>query len=1018
MDKIIGFFVKQKKLALVFTSSIIFIGFIVSFAVQRDRFPDVELDIMIVSANHYGASPKDIELTITNPIEKELKNVQGIDYYTSVSREGSMRITVNLDPDVKNINKARQDVKDAVNRVRDLPSDLKNLPIAKDAEITRNIIQINLVDNKTDYDTMRFIVNNLEKQLSQIPGVSSINKSGYLEPEVKIYLSKEKLNKYKISLYDVLSKIKARNIRYTAGHNESLNDERNFVVLAKFLKPESVGEVVLLSSYDGPKVKLKDVANIYLDSEEETYITRVNGKKGFVLRVKKQDSADIITLVENIKTKITELKKDLPSSLDIFYTDDASFHVKNRLDIVTNNGIIGLILILIVLGSFLSIRSAFWVAVSLPVVIFGLVILLQISGETINLISLAAVILVLGLVVDDSIIIAESINYYQQRIPDKHEASIKGFIRVISPVVITMLTTVLVFSSMFLMTGIMGKFIYVMPVVVIFALIISFFEIFIALPAHLTSNKVVKERAWFLYFENWFEKISHTLLRFRYLVIVFFILIFVFSLWVASSMKFSLFPEVGADKINTRLEVAVGSSLQYTEQKVIELEQVIFNIVGENLDSVSSEIGKRFNHIARLEISLIPAASRKLSGRDIQNKLEQAIKKIDGAKIRFYTKKPGPRVGKDIEIYLVSEDDEQRKQASNKLVNILTSIDGFNGLDRDDELGKKRIVINLDFDAIAEYDLNINTINNYIRASLNGIEADVIRLGSDDVPLQVYLSDNNKLKADISKLKIPNKSKLLIPITQFAKLEYITGESDYNHYNGDRSITITGSVDDTKNSAGSIIEEALAQLNLATNYPKVRYILGGGSDETIKSIQSFIKAFLLSVIGIFLLLMLLFNSYTQPLMVIFSIPLAIVGVIFAFYLHNQPISFFTMLGSLALVGVVVNDALILISHLNFLQKQQNRVENLTTRIKWIAKGARDRLRAVILTTLTTLAGVLPLSYGIGGTDFLLQPMALALGYGLLFGTVMTLIFMPALYLINLEIVEWFQNIFNRKTVND
>ncbi len=1016
MDNIINFFVRQKKLALIFTVSIIFIGLIVSFSIQRDSFPDVELDVMVVSASYYGASPEDVELGITNPIEKELKNVNGIDYYTSTSKEGLMSIVINLDPDVKNIAKVQQDIKDAVNRVRDFPSDLKNLPIAKDADVVRSILQINLVDNKANYETMRFIVNSLEKELSEIQGVSSISKSGYLEPEVKIYIDKDKLSKYKISLDDVLSKIKSRNIRYTAGHNESLNDERNFVVLAKFQKPAEVGEVMLLSSYDGPKVKLKDVAKISLGNEEETYITRVNGKKGFVLRIKKQDNADIITVVNAIKSKIVELKKDLPPSLDIFYTDDASFYVSNRLNIVTNNGIIGLVLILIVLGVFLSIKSAFWVALSLPVVIFGLVILLQISGETINLISLAGVILVLGLVVDDSIIIAESINYYQQKIPDKYRASSKGLIMVISPVVITMLTTALAFSSMFLMTGIMGKFIYVMPVVVIFALIISFFEIFIALPAHLTTNnnKVAKKKAWFVAFENWFEKISHILLRFRYLIVVFFILIFISSIWLASNMKFSLFPEVGADKINARLEVALGSSLEYTEKKVLELEQIIFDTVADNLDSLSSEIGKHFNHIARLEISLTPASSRKLSGRDIQNKLEQAVKNINDVEIRFYTKKPGPPVGKDVEISLISEDNQQRKQASDKLANILANIDGFNGLDRDDDVGKKRIVVKLDFAAIAKYNLSINTVNNYIKASLNGIEADIIRLGSDDVPFKVYLSDNNKLTANISNLKVPNKNKLLIPITQFAKLKYIAGESDYNHYNGDRSTTITGNIDDTKDSINSVIKTALAKLNLVKNYPKVKYILGGGADESKESVQSFIKAFLLSVVGIFLLLMLLFNSYTQPFMVIFSIPLAVVGVIFAFYLHNQPISFFTMLGSLALVGVVVNDALILINHLNFLQKKHDTIKNLATRIEWIAEGAKNRLRAVILTTLTTLAGVLPLSYGIGGIDFLLQPMALALGYGLLFATVMTLVLMPALYLINLEIVEWFEAIFNKK----
>ena len=1002
MDNLINFFVKQKKLAIVFTLSIIVVGVIASFGIQRDQFPIVDLEQMRISASYPGNSPEDIEINITNPIEDELKTVSDIKKYESVSREGSMYITVSIEPDVDDIQKVKQAVKDAVNRVKGLPSDLKSLPRVRDIQPTHGtVLQINLLDKTLSYDQMRQWINYLEKELTLVTGVARVTKSGYLAQEVSIYLNPSQLNRYKISITQVLKAIKDRNTRYTIGRNDSKIDERNLVVLSKFDTLEAVNDVVILSSFDGPQIRLKDIARIVIKNEEEQSITRVNGKKGFILRVKKQNSADIIKTVDLVKNHLNQLKKNLPPNLEIFYTDDASFYVRNRLTIVSNNGLIGLALILLVLSIFLSFRTAFWVAISLPVVIFGMVILLKIFGQTINLVSLAAVILVLGLVVDDSIIVAESIHHYRQKISNKYQATLLGFKRVINPILTTILTTVLAFSSMFLMTGTLGKFIYIMPVVVIFALIISLFEIVVALPAHLTNTKMGKERIWFRHFEHFFEKMSYGFLRFRYGVVLVFIAIFVSSIWLGSQMKFALFPEIGTDKLNAKIELSPGSSLAKTQEQTKKLEQIITQVVGQDLDSLSSEIGRRFRHIARLEISLIPAAQRVRSGRDIYNELVKvSAKELRGVgKIRFFIRKPGPPIGRDVQINLVSSNDEQRLAASNQLAKILQGLDGFSALDRDDELGKGRVEVILNYQEIGKLGLDLPVIKQYLQSSLNGLEASTFRNGQDDVAFQVYL-DNHK---NIEQLKIPNKRNMLIPIKQFASVKKIKGESDYNHYNGDRVTTISGSADDNKVSSSKLIEQALDQLNLIKNYPQVRSILGGGSDETKKSIQSFGKAFALAVLGIYLLLMLLLNSYTQPLMVISIIPLSIVGVVVAIYLHQQPISFFSILGTLALVGVIVNDALILVNHLNYLKQEQIGEQNTKTRIIWIAKGTKERLRAVILTTLTTLAGVLPLAYGIGGIDYILQPMALALGYGLVFGTIITLILIPALYLINLEI---------------
>ncbi len=1009
MDNIIAFFIKQKKLALAFTLSLIFVGLIVSFDIQKDQFPNVDLETMIVSAYYPGNSPEDVELDITNKLEEEIDDVSGIKAFTSTSKEGFMNITVEIEPDLKDIQTTKQAIRDAVNRVQDLPDDLDDLPQVVDAQPIRDtILQINLVDKKASYQDMRMLVNHLEKELKELDGVAEVEKSGYLKQEIKIYLNEEKLLQHQLSLSQVIKAIANKNLRYTAGKSDSTTNQRNFVVLSKFSTPEQVADVIVSSSFDGPEISLKDIAEIVIDNEEEQSITRVNGKKGFILRIKKQTNADIIKTVDLIKKEISQQQQFLSKSLEVFYTDDSSYYVRNRLSIVSNNGLIGLGLILIVLSVFLSTRSAFWVAMSLPVVIFGMVVLLKLSSETINLVSLAAVILVLGLVVDDSIIMAESIHHHRNRMQNRYQAALIGFKRVIKPVLTTMLTTVLAFSSMFLMSGTLGKFIYIMPLVVIFALIISFFEIVVALPAHLAGSKVDKERLWFIPFERFFNRISEKLLAYRYLVIIAFMLIFAFSVWLGSQMRFSLFPEAGADKINAKIELTPGYSLQATEEKTKQLEQIIINTIGDELDSLSAEVGNNFDHIARLEITLKPASSRSSTGREIYSRLKQAVKKdgSDLGAVQFFIRHPGPPVGSDIEINLVSSNDKQRRRAADELIRILQTKPGVTDLDRDDQLGKKRIEVLLNYSQIGRLGLDLAVIRSYLKASLDGIEASDYRDGLDEVDFTVFLGRNK----DIIDLKIPNEQGLLVPITKFATLNYIEGEANYNHYNGRRAVRISGSVDDKQASSHVVITSALKDLDLINRFSDVAAVLSGGSDDHIKSMQDFGKAFAISILGIYLLLMLLFNSYTQPLMIVLTIPLSIVGVVIAFFLHGHSLSFFAILGALALVGVIVNDGLILVNHLNFLAKKQKiniNQQSTKERIVWIAKGAKDRLRAVVLTSLTTLAGVIPLGYGIGGIDFILQPMALALGYGLLFGTVMTLIFLPALYLINLEIRAFF-----------
>lgn len=352
---------------------------------------------------------------------------------------------------------------------------------------------------------------------------------------------------------------------------------------------------------------------------------------------------------------------------------------------------------------------------------------------------------------------------------------------------------------------------------------------------------------------------------------------------------------------------------------------------------------------------------------------------------------------------MVGNDNEQRRAAANRVEEILSSLSGVDNINRDDDPGKSRVEVVLDYEKMSRLKIDFVVLRTYLKTAFTGTDITNIRQGQSNVNFRVYLGDNRDPDSLIKLLKINNSNGRLVPLTKFIKIREIPGEPDFNHFDGQRSVTVSAAVDDEITTSQGVVALVTKQLDLKNKFPSIRIMITGGAEETMKSMANFQKAFIVAIFGIFLLLALLFNSYSQPMLVLTVIPFSAVGVIWAFFLHGEVLSFFSLLGGLALVGIIVNDSLVMVSHLNYLK---HKYEDTMLPVEWVAQGARDRLRAVVLTTLTTLAGVMPLAYGIGGTDHLLMPMALSLGYGLLFGTLMTLILLPCLYLINYKFIKW------------
>jgi multidrug efflux pump subunit AcrB len=1026
------YFAERHILANLITLMTVLLGLTALTHIKRDIWPKVDLGEMFITTRYPGASPEDVELNVTNEIEEELKEVAGIDRITSFSMENMSVIDVILDIDATDKEEIKTEIREAVSRVTNLPVEVTESPLVTEMKTSIiPVIEVGLTGG-LPYRELRKISKRLEKKLEILPGVSSIEKFGYLAREIKVEVSPKAIHKYQIPLREIIVAIQGRNIRATAGSFESYTSEKNLVTLAQFENPLEVGDVIVRSTFEGPLIRVKDLAIVRDGFEDARILSRVNGKQAFSFLVTKKENADVIRTVDAVKDLVKRERETLPEGVEIAYSNDFSRYVRNRFNVVRSNGLIGLALVIIMLSFFLNIRSAFWVAMGIPVSLLGVIFVMPLFDVYLDSISLAAMIIVIGIIVDDAIIIAENIQRRLEMGSPPLEAAVEGIRAVFRPVLTTILTTFLAFAPLFFMTGMMGDFIFVIPLVITLALFISLGEAIVALPAHLTmglrqspegSRKKTRQN-WFDLVKSPFQRMLLRILRFRYAIVVISILLLGGSLWYAGSyMKFVLFPSSMADQFYILIELPTGASLQATSDKVKEIEASVAGLPGDELESFVTRIGNQGGIMgggeggfqlgenenwAIIMVHLTPFSERSRIADDIVEDLRQKTDKLPGyAKIVYVVEAGGPPVGRAITLRVVGSDDSLRTQLADSVESFLGNLEGVKDIDRNDKLGKEQIEIKVNYDKLSRLGLTVADVAQNLRIAYDGEVITSVRYGDEDVDFRVLLQEKARAQPEyLGELLIPNRQGRLIPLKGTAKLQTGPGPSNYYHFDRERTITITADV--TKGIITPLEATAAVQnhFQLERDWPGIRFVVGGEAEETQESMASLIRAFIIAVIGIYFLLILLFNSLSQPIMVMIAIPFAIIGVIFSFALHGEPLGFVAMLGIIGLSGVVVNDSLVLVNHINGL-RQRRPDESIS---KLVAEGTTARLRAVILTTLTTVVGLLPLAYGLGGTDPYMAPMALALAYGLLFATPLTLLLVPSLYVIREDLGRIFNYI--------
>jgi multidrug efflux pump subunit AcrB len=1034
MKQFFRFFAERHTFALVVTFLFVFLGLGTFRTIQRDMFPRTDFGEVIIVTRYPGASPEDVELSVTNPIEDEIKEIAGIDRFTSYSMENLSFIDVVVDFDEKDQDEVVREIREAVNSVTELPAEVDEAPVV--TEINSSIFPVIEIgfSGENGYRQLREFARQFEKKLENLDGVASVDKYGYRDREVWIEVDADKIRENYVPLRTLIGAIQARNIRSTAGSFESYTSEKNVVTLAQFEDPLEVGDVIVRTSFEGPAIKVKDLARIVDGYEEEKVRSRMNGRPAISFLVNKKETADVIRTVDEIRALVEEERNNLPEGVVVQFSDDLSRYVRNRLDVVRSNGLIGLGFVLCLLAMFLSLRMAFWVALGIPVAIMGTVFLLPLFGQIIDVVSMAGMIMVVGIVVDDAIIIAENIHRKRELGLQPVDAAVEGLSEVYKPVVTTILTTFVAFAPMFFMSGIMGKVVYVIPLTISLALFISLIEGTVALPAHVIwgaaphrqGTRPDTARGWFDYVRRFYRKSIRVVLMFRYAVVVFAVASLGAGLWYAAThMDFILFPTGAADKFYVRLELPRGSSLDATSDKVAEIEALVEALPEGEVDSYVTRIGEQGLYVAGenenwaiVSVYLTPFATRDRIADEIVADLRAQTDRLAGfERIIYYVDAGGPPVGEPVTIRVVGNDDETRVMLADSVVAALQAMDGVKDVDRNDKLGKDQVELILDYEKLSRLGLTVADVARNVRIAFDGEIVTSVRYGDEDVEFRVIL--NEKIRRNpvlLGDLLVPNAHNRLIPLKSVMSARVGPASSSIYHFDNERAIRITADVDQgivTPLQATNAVQE---RFDLRADYPGMRFEIGGEAQETEKSMNSLMTAFASAAVAIYLILVVLFNSPVQPLLVMSAIPLGVLGVIVAFALHGQPLGFTGVMGLIGLSGVVVNDSLVLVNHINRLKKERpgERLLNI------VSDGAADRLRAVILTSLTTVAGLLPLAYGIGGSDPFIAPMALAMGFGLLFATPITLALIPSLYLISDDfkrVFLWIGRLFARKRVS-
>ena len=1009
-------------------------GIATGLTMKLEIFPEVSLDRISITTVYTGASPAEVEEAVVRRIEEKIAGLAGIKRIDSTAREGfgSVVVEVMKGWDLK---KLLDEVKAEVDRITTLPEEAEK-PIVR--EITRQSQVINLaVYGDVPETTIKYLAEKIKDDLTNLPGITQAELSAVRTSEIHIEISEETLRRFGLTLGHVAETVTRGSLDLPAGSVKTDGGEILVRTKGRRYFAADFGDIAVITRTDGSRVTLGQLADISDGFQDLDLTARFQGKPAAIINVFRVADQNALKVADAVKAYINELRASLPHGVDVSYFGDRSKILRSRIELLLRNMALGLLLVSILLGLVMNIRLAFWVTLGIPISFAaGMIVLPQID-VSINMISLFAFIMVLGIVVDDAIIVGENIYRRQEQGLPPLKAAVEGTLEVGRPVIFSVLTTMVAFWPLLLAGGTMGKFMRNIPIVVILVLAGSLVEALFILPAHLAYSKAaislaagtMREKAparalkWII--KKPYARLVDFCVRWRYATVALgiAILLLTVGVWQAGWIKYTFFPKVEGDVLECLITMPAGTPVQRTRQVVAHLEKTALEVLDKAgrgwpadapplLEHSISMVGAQFGrhgrsgesgeHLAQVWIQLLDGEERNISSMKLNNLWRQRAGSIpDAESVTF--KSSLHSAGNPVEVHLSLDDHKLLLAAAEDLKTELKQYPGVFDIDDSFLPGKKEMQLKLK-PAASSLGLNLTDLARQVRHAFYGAEALRFQRDKDEVKVLVrYPENQRKSLRNVEEMRIRTPDGFEVPFSQVAAVKMEQGYAAIERAQRRRVIKVTADVDETVANAQEIRTDLVKRYlpQLKNMYPGLRHTIEGAGKRQRESLTDVFRGFIIALFLIYALLAVPFKSFSQPLVVMAAIPFGVVGAVLGHLIMGFNLSIVSLFGIVGLSGVVVNDSLVLIDRTNRLRQEGATARDAITR------AGGQRFRAIILTSLTTFAGLSPMMLEQSLQSRFLIPMAVSLGYGVLFATVITLILIPCGYMI----LDDLQNLF-------
>jgi CzcA family heavy metal efflux pump len=1000
---------------------IVVVGLYSYISLPRESFPDVNVPMVIVSTVREGVSPEDMESSVTMKIEKKLTGLKGVKEVRSTSAEGLSLISVEFLPDIK-IDDALQYVRDKVSQARpDLPDDVKEPTVSEISFSEIPIMNINM-SGPISPVALKTLADDLKDRIEAIPGVMSCNVLGGLEREIRLEIDRDRVAAYGLTIPELLGLIPAENVNVSAGGLETPGTKFNVRVPAAFVDPEEVDHL-LLTTRDGKPIYLTDVAQVRDTFKDRVGYSRVNGLESISLSIQKRIGANIIQIADTVRAVLTEAKKQIPAGITFEITMDFSKEIRRMVADLENHILTGLVLVVGVLFIFLGWRASLIVALAIPLSLMISFGILQMMGYTLNMIVLFSLIMVLGMLVDDAIVIVENVYRHMQMGMGRIDAAMAGTAEVAWPVITSTATKIAAFAPMAFWPGMMGSFMKYLPITLVVTLSSSLFVAIVVNPTicAMTGAGDIKERKpsrIILAYQRLLELVMHH--RRVTMAASFLSLIVVVVLYGFIGRGVEFFPDSDPQRVTINVRLPQGANIAETDRlaRVIEqrvekyhphIEYTVSN-VGSAGGSIM-EVGASGPHMANLTLQFYDFDIRKRPSAEVAADVRRDLADIAGAEIKVEKEKKGPPTGAPVTVRLIGKDFKELQVISEQARRAIADVPGLVNLRSDYEATKPELSFHVDRRRAMLLGVNTATIGNFLKTAVFGAKVGTYRQLNDEYDITVRLPLQQRLSVDsLLNLRVPNIAGSAVPLSSLGELSYTGGFGTINRIDQKRVVTLTA--DNEGRSGEAVLKDVqarLAKLSMPLGY-EIRY--AGEKEEQDKAGAFLSKAFIIALLLIWLVLVAEFNMLSVPLIIMSTVGLSMIGVLLGLLVHGMPFGvIMTGVGVISLTGVVVANGIVLLDFTRQLQKRGLDVVDAAI------QASVTRLRPVFLTAITAILGLMPMATGVS-FDFhkfemvwksessqMWASMAIAVIYGLSFATVLTLVIVPALYVMIFRLVE-------------